>query len=254
MVRFWLPQGGPFTYGNRRMKDEARARKARCYDDLKRKILTMAMAPGSNIDEAALSRAYAISRPPFREVLRQLAGEGYVTLVENRGARVSEMNHKTLRDFFVAAPMIYAAVSQLAVQNATELQIRRLKDTQKQFRAAIAGGDVEGRALNNERFHAIIGTMADNIYLEPSLSRLLVDHARIGMTFYQPRSPQMAQDLNVAAEQHDEFIALIEARDDQSIARLAVAHWELSRNQIEMYVTPAGLDIPLDIATAARHA
>ena len=32
---------------------------------------------------------------------------------------------------------------------------------------------MEGRALNNERFHAIIGEMADNIYLEPSLSRLL---------------------------------------------------------------------------------
>jgi DNA-binding GntR family transcriptional regulator len=64
----------------------------------------------------------------------------------------------------------------------------------------------------------------------------------------------MAQNLGVAAEQHDEFIALIEAGDDTSIARLAVAHWELSRNQIEMYVTPAGLDIPLDIATATRHA
>ena len=111
MVHRQAPSGSPLTDGNRRMKDEARVRKARCYDDLKRKILTMAMAPGSNIDEAALSRAYAVSRPPFREVLRQLAGEGYVTLVENRGARVSEMNHKTLRDFFVAAPMIYAAVS-----------------------------------------------------------------------------------------------------------------------------------------------
>ncbi|MCP4316552.1 MAG: GntR family transcriptional regulator [Hyphomicrobiales bacterium] len=236
------------------MKDEARARKARCYADLKRKILTMAMQPGSNIDEALLSRSYEISRPPFREVLRQLAGEGYVTLVENRGAKVSEMNHKTLRDFFVAAPMIYSAVSKLAANNATDLQIQKLKETQKQFRAAIAGGDVEGRALNNERFHAIIGTMADNVYLEPSLSRLLVDHARIGMTFYQPRSPQMAENLNVAAEQHDEFIALIEAGDDRSIARLAVEHWELSRNQIELFVTPAGLDIPLDIASPARQA
>ena len=236
------------------MKDEARARKARCYADLKRKILTMAMEPGSNIDEAALSRTYEISRPPFREVLRQLAGEGYVTLVENRGARVSDMNHKTLRDFFVAAPMVYSAVSQLAAKNATDLQIRQLKETQKQFRATIASGDVEGRALNNERFHAVIGSMADNVYLEPSLSRLLVDHARIGMTFYRPRSPQMAENLSVAAEQHDQFIALIEAGDDKSIARLAVEHWELSRNQIEIYVTPAALDVPLDIAAGMRQA
>ena len=232
------------------MKDEARARKARCYADMKRKILTMAMEPGSDIDEAALSQAYEISRPPFREVLRQLAGEGYVTLVENRGAKVSAMNHKTLRDFFVAAPMIYSAVSQLAAQNATDLQIQKLKETQRQFRAAIASGDIAGRALNNERFHAIIGEMADNIYLQPSLTRLLIDHARIGMTFYQPRSVHMAENLNTAAEQHDRFIALIEAGDAEAVARLAVDHWELSRNQIEIYVTPAGLDIPLDVARA----
>ncbi|MDA4846350.1 GntR family transcriptional regulator [Hoeflea poritis] len=232
------------------MKDEARARKARCYADMKRKILTMAMEPGSDIDEAALSQAYEISRPPFREVLRQLAGEGYVTLVENRGAKVSAMNHKTLRDFFVAAPMIYSAVSQLAAQNATDLQIQKLKETQRQFRAAIASGDVAARALNNERFHAIIGEMADNIYLQPSLTRLLIDHARIGMTFYQPRSAHMAENLNTAAEQHDRFIALIEAGDAEAVARLAVDHWELSRNQIEIYVTPAGLDIPLDVARA----
>ncbi|WP_419907498.1 GntR family transcriptional regulator [Hoeflea sp.] len=232
------------------MKDEARARKARCYADMKRKILTMAMEPGSDIDEAALSQAYEISRPPFREVLRQLAGEGYVTLVENRGAKVSAMNHKTLRDFFVAAPMIYSAVSQLAAQNATDLQIQKLKETQRQFRAAIASGDVAARALNNERFHAIIGEMADNIYLQPSLTRLLIDHARIGMTFYKPRSAVMAENLTIAAEQHDRFIALIEAGDAEGAAQLSVAHWELSRNQIEIYVTPAGLDVPLDVARA----
>ncbi|MEM6464700.1 MAG: GntR family transcriptional regulator [Pseudomonadota bacterium] len=236
------------------MKDQARSRKARCYADLKRKILTMAMTPGSNIDEAGLSRNYEISRPPFREVLRQLAGEGYVTLVENRGAKVSDMNHKTLRDFFVAAPMIYSAISQLAAKNATDLQIHELKETQKRFRAAIAAGDVEARALHNERFHAVIGTMADNVYLEPSLSRLLVDHARIGMTFYRPRSAQMAENLNTAARQHDEFIDHIEAGDDQAIARLAIEHWELSRHQIEMFVAPAALDVPIDVAAGLRQA
>ena len=34
-------------------------------------------------------------------------------VVENRGAQVAPMSHKTLRNFFVAAPMIYAAIARL---------------------------------------------------------------------------------------------------------------------------------------------
>jgi hypothetical protein len=32
--------------------------------------------------------------------------------------------------------------------------------------------------------------MADNEYLMPSLRRLLIDHTRISMTFYDPRVPR----------------------------------------------------------------
>jgi hypothetical protein len=35
------------------------------------------------------------------------------------------MTHKTLRNFFIAAPMIYAAVSRLAAMNARPEQIMR---------------------------------------------------------------------------------------------------------------------------------
>ena len=71
------------------------------------------------------------------EVLRQLAGEGYVELHENRGAQVAPMSHKTLRNFFTVAPMIYAAVARLATQHATPAQVEQLKEVQRAFRAAI---------------------------------------------------------------------------------------------------------------------
>jgi DNA-binding GntR family transcriptional regulator len=115
------------------------------------------------------------------------------------------MTHKTLRNFFIAAPMIYAAVSRLAAMNARPEQIMRLKDTQLLFRGAIRDGDAAARALLNDRFHAIIGEMADNEYLMPSLRRLLIDHTRISMTFYDPRVPALARQRDIAAEQHDQF-------------------------------------------------
>jgi len=227
------------------VETETRSKKTRCIEDLRRKVLTEALEPGMYLDETELADTYGISRPPLREVLRQLAGEGYVVLHENRGAQVAPMTHKTLRNFFVVAPMIYAATTRLAAEHATPDQIARLKECQRAFRQAIKNGDAAERALGNERFHSIIGEMADNEYLMPSLRRLLIDHTRISMTFYNPRKPSFAQQREIAADQHDQFIALIEAGEADAAAALAVAHWELSRAQIESFVTPEGINIPL---------
>ncbi|MCP8895133.1 GntR family transcriptional regulator [Shinella daejeonensis] len=227
------------------MSGDAKRNKLNCLEDLKRRILTEALEPGVYLDEVDLAEEYGISRPPLREVLRQLAGEGYVVLHENRGTQVAPMTHKTLRNFFIVAPMVYAAIGRLAARNATRAQIMRLKDTQLLFRAAIRDGDGEQRALTNERFHSVMGEMADNEFLMPSLRRLLIDHTRIGMIFYSPRNAEMADQRAIAADQHDEFIALIEAGDADGCADLAIAHWELSRVQIESFVAPGSIFAPL---------
>lgn len=227
------------------MEPEPRSKKQICFDTLRKQILTEELLPGSYLDEIEVAEIFGISRPPLREVLRQLAGEGYIVLHENRGAQVAPMTHKTLRNFFVAAPMIYAAVTRLAAQYATGAQIARLKECQWVFRQAIRNGDAAERALGNERFHSMIGEMADNEFLTPSLRRLLIDHTRIGMTFYDPRKAAMACVSAEAADQHDQFIALIENGDADGAAALAVAHWELSRTQIENFITPEGMQIPL---------
>jgi DNA-binding GntR family transcriptional regulator len=221
------------------------SRKARCVEDLRRRILTQDFEPGSYLDESVLAETYEMSRPPLREVLNQLAGEGYVVLHKNRGAQVAPMTHKTMRNFFMAAPMIYAAVTRLAAEHATEAQIMRLKDTQTLFRKAIRDGNTAERALLNQRFHDIIGEMAGNEYLTPSLRRLLIDHTRIGMSFYNPRNRSMAAQREIAADQHDLFIELIEKGDVDGAGQLAIDHWELSRAEIESFVTPAGMSIPL---------
>lgn len=219
--------------------------KTKMYDHLRMEILSTRLEPGADIDEVALSAEFNLSRTPLREVLRQLAGEGYVTLRENRAARVADMSFATMRDFFIAAPMIYAAVLRLAAQNAKPAQIDALKQAQDQFRAALRKGTAVDRALANNRFHEITGEMAGNIYLLPSFNRLLIDHARIGTTFYRPQSNEMAGNLDAASQQHDEIIAAIEARDEDRAGQLAEEHWNLSRGQIEMFALPASLDIPL---------
>ncbi|WP_271948135.1 GntR family transcriptional regulator [Ruegeria faecimaris] len=236
------------------MKDVAKTRKTQLAEHLKVSILTLRLQPGTDLDEVHLSDAFGLSRTPLREVFRQLAGEGYLDLRTNRSARVSEMSYTTLRDFFLAAPMIYGAILRLAAANAKPVQIEALKTAQQAFKAALRDGAAEERALANNRFHEVTGEMSGNVYLLPSFNRLLIDHARIGMTFYRPQSGRMVENLSEASQQHDAIIDAIEARDETAAAQLAEDHWNLSRDQIELFVMPDALDVPMGLPPLSKPA
>lgn len=231
------------------MTSEGIPKKAALAQYLRAAILTQELPPGDDLDETVLAAQFALSRTPLRDVLRDLAGAGYVDLRSGRGARVAELSHRTLRGFFQAAPMIYGAILQLAAEHATQDQIAALKEAQRGFTAALRAQDVAARSLANNRFHEITGAMANNPYLLPSFQRLLIDHARIGMTFFRSHSPDQRSRLALASQQHDEIIAAIEAADATRAAALAQDHWALSRDQILEFVMPRGLDAQLETLT-----
>ncbi|MGO7582044.1 GntR family transcriptional regulator [Rhizobium ruizarguesonis] len=220
-------------------------RKANLSLTLRRRILTMELPPGAVLDEVALSEEFGLSRPPVRELMRQMAGEGYIELEANRAARVSSMSYQSLHDFFLLAPMIYITANKLAAENGTRGQLDLLKQMQQSFRKAVDNCDVEGRVFYNDQFHRQIGEMAHNVYLVPSLRRLQIDHARIGKVFYKhPNTPRMQEELELATQQHDEMIDAIGKRDPDAAGELARLHLELSRRNMAMYAAPEGLETP----------
>ncbi len=223
----------------------SKASKERLYADLKRRILTLSLEPGAHLDEMSLSAEYGISRTPLREVFRMLAGEGYIQIRDNRGTIVSPMSHKSMRDFFLTAPMIYASIARLAAQNATPGQVTELKKVQGQFRKAVEASSIDDMVFWNDRFHFDMGLMADNQYLMPSLQRLLIDHARIGQTFWHARDETMRKRIDQAADHHDRFIGIIEIGDEEEAVALTLEHWALSRDHMDMFIRPDPL--PLDI-------
>lgn len=221
-------------------------RKVVLADTLRRRILSMELAPGAVVDELALCDEFGLSRPPVRELLRQIAAEGYIELEANRAPRVASMSHESLHSFFLAAPLIYIATTQLAATHASAAEIEALKDIQRRFRKAIEEKDVEARVFYNDEFHLEIGKMAHNDYLMPSLRRLLIDHARLGKIFYRhPTTDDMQQDLEVACEQHEQMIQAIERRDPDAAADIVRAHFELSRRRMAEYAAPAGVEVAL---------
>lgn len=223
----------------------ATTRKQDCLLDLQLRILTLELGPGSDLDEVSLAESYGISRTPLREIVQRLAGDGYLELAENRGAKVASMNLATMRTFFQTAPLIYANIARMAAENRQGGQIDDLKATQAQFASATRNAEPARAALLNHRFHEIIGEMAQNPYLVASLNRMLIDHTRLSQTFYRPESDAERKLVAQACEQHDAMISAIEAREPALAIDLTLQHWDLSKDRLERFVRPDPL--PLDV-------
>ena len=219
--------------------------KETCREDLIERILTLEIEPGSTLDEAELSEMYGLSRTPLREVFQKLAGEGYLTLAKNRGTKVSSMDIDSMRNFFQAAPMIYAAIARLAAENARAEQVAELKEIQRLFRMACEQKETRLIVMHNHNFHELIGRMADNPYLTPSLNRLLIDHSRMSQKFYKPINSKERLMVWKACDQHDQMIVAIENNDAAKVVELTLEHWALSRDEIENYSRTDHLDINL---------
>ncbi|MEL7253466.1 MAG: GntR family transcriptional regulator [Pseudomonadota bacterium] len=207
------------------------------------RILRQDIAPGSDLDEAALCTHYALSRTPMREIFQRLAGEGYVQLSDNKGPKVASMDLAVMRMFFQTAPMVYANTARLAAENRRVEEIEILRDIQSKFRAASEAGDAENAALLNHHFHHQIGIMAHNPYLLPSLNRMLIDHTRLSQTFYRPTSEDDATRIRTACDHHDMMIEAIETQDVDKIVALTIDHWTLSKDRLERFVSPDPLPI-----------
>lgn len=219
--------------------------KAICAEDLRNRILSLELEPGSDIDEVGLSQEYGISRTPLREILHRLAGDGYVRLEENRGAKVASMDLSIMRVFFQTAPLVYCSVARQAAECRTSIQVAALKETQRNFAKSSKAGEVGETALLNHQFHEQIGQMAHNPYLMASLKRMLIDHTRLSQTFFDPQSDLDQARIEQAVEQHDAMISAIEAKEPSLAIDLMLRHWDLSRNEMEKYVRPDPL--PLDV-------
>jgi DNA-binding GntR family transcriptional regulator len=146
--------------------------------------------------------------------------------------------------------LIYAAVARLAAENGTPGQLETLKSIQLAFRRNSEGGEAADMAMHNHHFHKLIGEMAGNPYLEPSVNRLLIDHTRMSQKFYRPNNSSERERIWLACDQHDQMIEAFEKREAATAVQLTLDHWALSRDEIEKFVRPDPLPLDLDMGHA----
>lgn len=221
-------------------------KKSDLLDTLRTRILTLEIAPGAALDEAALADEFGVSRTPLREVFQKLDSDGYISLRPGRSAVASSMDMARMRQFFQTAPMIYAATTRMAAEERGAGRIDELTAIQVAFRTAARGDSPARSAILNHRFHGLIGQMAGNPYLSAALERLLIDHTRLSQMFFSPTGPDEAALVDQAVADHDQMIEAIARGEAARGVDITLAHWALSRDRMERFVRPDPLEDPLE--------
>jgi len=96
-------------------------------DFLKNQILSGELNPGDRIVETKLARELGISQTPVREALRQLQGEGIITIIPNKGPMVRTMDLKDAFEIYSIRAMLEGLAIRLAALNASDADIDALE-------------------------------------------------------------------------------------------------------------------------------
>ena len=137
---------------------------------MRQKIFTRELEPGSWIDELKLAEQLGISRTPMREALKVLAAEGLVTMKVRRGAYVTEVSDKDLRDVYHLLALLESDAAGVVAKDASNEQLQALKDLHEQLCAAVK--DRERFFELNEQFHVQLLSAADNRWRQQMVTDL----------------------------------------------------------------------------------
>lgn len=139
---------------------------------LRQGILEGRLAPGVWLRQEKLAAEHGISPVPVREALKQVAGEGLIEHVPNRGFRVIAFSAEDVEDLYETRSALEGAAARHAANHLTATQLAELRRLQDQM--CVSGGAAgltEYRRLNH-RFHEIIYEASQRPFLCRTLNQL----------------------------------------------------------------------------------
>ena len=137
---------------------------------MRQRIFARELEPGSWIDELRIAEALGISRTPLREALKVLAAEGLVTMKVRRGAYVTEVSDKDLRDVYHLLALMESDAARVVAQNASVEQMAQIEALHKNLEEAV--GDRDRFFEINEAFHMLLLELADNRWRDQMVADL----------------------------------------------------------------------------------
>lgn len=182
-------------------------------------ILSGRFVPDQRLIEADLSEQFAASRASVRAALAELANEGLIERVQNRGARVRAVSLAEAVEISEVRMVIEGLCAAKAAERATAADAAELREIGEAMRSAVASGDVLGYSRLNERLHRRVREISGQRTAADVLERLRAQNVRHQFRLaMHPGRPQ------ASLPQHTDIIDAIAAGDSEAAERAARAH------------------------------
>ena len=182
-------------------------------------ILSGRFVPDQRLIEADLSEQFAASRASVRAALAELAGEGLIERVQNRGARVRAVSLAEAVEICEVRMVVEGLCAAKAAECATEADVAALREIGDAMRSAVESGDVLGYSRLNERLHHRVREISGQRTASGVLERLRAQNVRHQFRLaMHPGRPQ------TSLPQHLGIIDAIAAGDPAAAERAARAH------------------------------
>lgn len=150
-------------------------------DNLRQAIIDRRLAPGQRLIERELVELTGVSRTSVREALRELAAEGLVTAIPNKGTVVTSVSAEEARQLYQVRSALEGLAGRLFVANATAAQRKALARAMERIERQAAKGipilaakdafyDVLFEGGGNEALRSVVGGLHARVSVLRSLS------------------------------------------------------------------------------------
>lgn len=191
----------------------------RVFHRLRDDILSGKYAEHEELKEMAIGEEMGVSRTPVREAFRQLELEGLIQIIPNKGAYVTGITEKDVKDIYMIRSLLEGLCARWATEHITEEQMEEMEENVYLAEFHAKKGHLEQLAELDNRFHDILYEACDSKILEHQLKDFhqYVLRVRKKTLANANRGPK-------SNEEHKEIMEAIRSKDAGLAERLANRH------------------------------
>jgi DNA-binding GntR family transcriptional regulator len=187
---------------------------------LRAAVISGELRPGVVYSAPNLAGQFGVSATPVREAMLDLANEGLVEIVRNKGFRVTELSEKDLDELSELRALIEVpTVRRIASAGVPESALDELRGLAAEIEAAAARGDLIAHVTADMEFHLTLLSLAGNRHLVETVRSL-----RARSRIYGLRSLADRGALVPSAHEHAELLDLLAAGSVDAAEELMRAH------------------------------
>lgn len=126
------------------------------YRNLKQRIDDGYYSPAESLPEIELANEYNVSRNTIKKALLMLEKDAYVTVEQNKGAKVRSYSKREVLEFLELREELEGFILRLAIPYFDEAAVSGLEDLMEQMNLHKANSDLMAYSQCNRKFHAVI--------------------------------------------------------------------------------------------------